>query len=220
MTTVNGDESPSARSARTETTLELIQMGTGVALVGFMWSHVCLVSSVLLGASVMNRLAGFLEDTQLAYWGSPVVVLMFFVHAVLASRKIPFRMAERAEYTERMKELKHWDSITWGAQVVTGMAVLVLGAIHLWVILTDFPILAEKSGLRVHGRYLLLYIPLLLAVEVHASVGLYRAAMKWGSLDRVALHRIGSLLTVFFLALGTATMVALWKLGALTAAAS
>ncbi len=215
MTTISGTVARTAAAgARTETIMEVVQAGTGVALVGFMWSHVVLVSSVLLGSSVMNRLAGFLEETQLAYWGSPVVVLMFFVHAVLASRKIPFRMAERAAYTERVAELKHWDSITWGAQVVTGMMVLVLGAIHLWAILTDFPILAEKSGARVHGRYLLLYIPLLLAVEIHASVGLYRAAMKWGSLDRAALHRLGGLLTVFFLALGTATLVALWRLGA------
>ncbi len=218
MTTVSGDAIagtvPPARAARTETILELVQAGTGVALVGFMWSHVVLVSSVLLGAPVMDRLAGFLEDTRLAFWGSPVVVLMFFVHAVLASRKIPFRIAERAAYSDRMRELKHWDSVTWGAQVVTGMAVLVLGAVHLWAILTDFPILAGKSAARVHGRYLLLYIPLLLAVEVHASVGLYRAAMKWGSLDRAALHRVGALLTVFFLALGTATLVALWRLGA------
>lgn len=202
-----------AGRARQETVLELAQAGSGLALVGFMWSHVVLVSSVLLGPPVMNRLAGFLEDTHLAYWGSPVIVALFFVHAVLASRKIPFRMAEREAFRERAGSLRHWDSITWAAQVATGMGILVLGAIHLWVMLTNFPILAAKSGARVHGVYVLLYLPLLLMVEIHASVGLYRALMKWGNVSRRGLHRIGLALTFAFLALGGATLATLWRLG-------
>ena len=202
------------RNPVSETWMELAQVGSGVALVVFMWSHVMLVSSVLLGAETMNRLAAFLEDTKMAYLGSPIIVLLFLVHAVLAARKIPFQYAERKIAAERLKELAHWDSITWGVQVVTGMAILVLGTVHLWVILTDFPIRAEKSGARVHGVYLWFYLPLLLAIELHASVGLYRAVVKWGWVPRGTAHRMATLMTVFFLGLGSLTLYTLWRVGA------
>jgi len=193
--------------------MELIQMASGVALVGFMWTHVCLVSSVLLGAPVMDRLAGFLEDTRLAYLGAPFVVLLFLLHAVLAARKIPFQIEERRSVMKVAGSLRHRDTFSWMAQVITGMAVLVLGAIHLWVILSGFPIQAAKSAARVHGVYVWFYAPLLLAVEVHMSVGLYRAAIKWGWVPRDAMHRLTTLTTIFFLALGSATLLALWRLG-------
>lgn len=203
-----------AAAGRREAVLEVLQVASGVALVGFMWSHVVLVSSVLLGAPVMDRLARFLEDTRLAQFGSPVVVLLFFLHATLAARKIPAQAAERRAALERMAALRHWDSITWMVQVVTGMAILVLGAVHFWVILTDFPIEALKSAGRVRHVYLFMYLPLLLFVELHASVGLYRAAIKWGFVPRGPMKRLEALLTVFFLALGGLTLAALYRLGA------
>ena len=45
------------------------------------------------------------------------------------------------------------------------------------------------------------------------SVGLYRAAIKWGWVPREAMHRLTTLTTVFFLSLGAATLLALWRLG-------
>ncbi len=198
---------------RLEARMELVQVASGIALVGFMWTHVVLVSSVLLGAPVMDRLAGFLEDTRLAYLGAPVIVLLFLLHAVLAARKIPFQLEERRAVAAVAGSLRHRDTFSWMAQVVTGLAVLVLGAIHLWVILSGFPIQAAKSAARVHGIYAWFYAPLLLAVEVHMSVGLYRAAVKWGWVPRAAMHRLTALTTVFFLALGAATLLSLWRLG-------
>ena len=96
---VSGIAAPGAAVAagRRETLLELLQVGSGVALVFFMWSHVVLVSSVLLGGGAMDALAKFLEDTRLAYLGAPFIVLLFFLHAILAARKIPFRLDERLQ---------------------------------------------------------------------------------------------------------------------------
>ena len=54
-----------------------------------------------------------------------------------------------------------------------------------------------------------LYILLLLAVELHGGIGLYRLAVKWGWLEgedpnrtRRLLTRLKWAITVFFLALG------------------
>lgn len=207
--------SEAARRARRETLMEVVQVGTGVALVAFMWTHVMLVSSVLLGAATMDQVAHLMEITWGAFIVPPVVTVMILVHAVLAARKIPFRLDERAPGIERTAAFMHGDSVTWWIQVVTGMTILVLGITHIWVVVTTYPITAVKSGVRVHGPYLWFYIPLLLGVELHASVGLYRAVIKWGWVPRPLMKRAELIMTLFFLALGSVTLAALWKLGGL-----
>ncbi|MFP4515902.1 MAG: succinate dehydrogenase/fumarate reductase cytochrome b subunit, partial [Desulfovibrionales bacterium] len=53
--------------------------------------------------------------------------------------------------------------------------------IHMWVVLTDLPIMAAKSAARVqNGWWLLFYLILLPMVELHVSVGFYRIGVKWG----------------------------------------
>ena len=46
--------------------LDWLQMLSGAGLILFMWSHMILVSSVILGAGVMNALVEFLEKTYMA----------------------------------------------------------------------------------------------------------------------------------------------------------
>ena len=65
-----------------------------------------------------------------------------------------------------------------------------------------------------------LYLVLLFAVEIHAALGMYRLAVKWGIFDgkdpvatRKRLKRAKTLLTVFFLALGLASFAAYMKIG-------
>jgi fumarate reductase subunit C len=65
-----------------------------------------------------------------------------------------------------------------------------------------------------------LYLLLLFAVEVHGGVGLYRLAVKWGwfagvnpDTTRKRLKVLKWVLTVFFLALGLATLAAYVKIG-------
>ena len=65
-----------------------------------------------------------------------------------------------------------------------------------------------------------LYIFLLLAVEFHGTIGLYRLCVKWGWFDganpkatRKALKKIKWALTVFFLVLGFASLAAYMKIG-------
>ena len=70
------------------------------------------------------------------------------------------------------------------------------------------------------GNFWPLYLILLFAVELHATIGLYRLALKWGWLPsadseagRRRLVRIKWALTAFFLVLGLASLAAYIKLG-------
>ena len=65
-----------------------------------------------------------------------------------------------------------------------------------------------------------LYILLLLAVELHGGIGLYRLAVKWGwftggdaDVTRRRLKRLKWAITAFFLVLGLATLAAYMRIG-------
>jgi fumarate reductase subunit C len=70
------------------------------------------------------------------------------------------------------------------------------------------------------GRWWPLYLVLLFAVELHAGVGIYRLAIKWGwfadrhgNMNRRRLTRIKWALTAFFLTLGLLTLAAYMRIG-------
>ena len=65
-----------------------------------------------------------------------------------------------------------------------------------------------------------LYLVLLFAVELHAGIGLYRLAVKWGwftgktpDVTRRRLMRLKWALTAFFIVLGLATLAAYVRIG-------
>ena len=65
-----------------------------------------------------------------------------------------------------------------------------------------------------------LFLILLFAVELHASIGMYRLAVKWGFFvgpdphaRRRQLQRVKSVLSAFFLILGILSWVAYVKIG-------
>jgi fumarate reductase subunit C len=141
-------------------------MLTGVGLIMFMWSHMVLVASVILGAGVMNSLARFLEDTYMAQVGGPIVGCMFLLHFILAARKVPFRVEQQTAIWKLSRQLRHTDTYLWLVQASTAMIILIMGSIHMWTVLTDLPITAVKSAARVQGGFwLVFYLILLPMVE-------------------------------------------------------
>jgi fumarate reductase subunit C len=121
-----------------------------------------------------------------------------------------------------MKLMRHEDTTLWYWQVLTGFALFFLAAPHLFQMLTQPGMIGPfESSDRVWSyRWWPLYIALLLAVEIHGGVGLYRLAVKWGLLagpnaasTRKRLKTAKWALTVFFLALGAATLAAYVKIG-------
>jgi fumarate reductase subunit C len=196
---------------RTSAYLDWLQMLTGAGLVLFMWSHMLLVASVNLGPEVMNTLAEFLEATYMAQTGGPLVGLVFLLHFVLAARKVPFRVEQQTTIWKLSRQLKHTDTYLWLVQAATAMAILIMGAIHMWTVLTDLPITAAKSAARIQGGFwLVFYLILLPLVELHVGIGFYRIAVKWGfarRADRKKYKRFEAYLTAVFIGIGLITLV-------------
>ena len=191
--------------------LDWLQMLTGAGLILFMWSHMMLVASVNLGTEVMNKLAYFFEATYMAQVGGPLIGLTFLVHFVLAARKIPYRTREQSTMWKHSKMLRHKDTWLWVVQAVTAMIILILGAIHMWTVLTDLPITAEKSAARIQGGFwLVLYLILLPMVELHVGIGFYRIGVKWGVIKRKTrkgFEGFENILTAIFILIGLITLV-------------
>lgn len=207
--------------ARRELYCELLSGASGVVLALFMWGHMVLVGSILTGERGFDWLAGWLEDYYIAQPTVIIIFLVFLLHAALASRKIPSQLTERRRMRQLGQDLPHAESLLWIWQVRTGMLILVLGSFHLILLGIDVltPLFGERAGIeaatsvaRVRGGLWILYAVLLIAVEFHASVGLYRVAIKWGAgvaLSRRVLRGLERLLLWFFLGLGVVVLLVL-----------
>lgn len=215
---------------------EILSGASGLLLALFMWGHMVLVGSILTGRRGFDWLATMLEDYFIAQPTVVIIFGLFVLHAALASRKIPAQLAERKRMVQLGRDLAHVSHATGGArsalqphvesllwiwQVRSGMLILVLGSFHIILLGIDVltPLFGERPGIeaattvaRVRGGLWIMYAVLLLAVEFHASVGLYRLAVKWGSgllLSRRTLHLIERIMLWFFLALGIVVLLVL-----------
>ncbi|NNF41343.1 MAG: hypothetical protein HKN64_08170 [Woeseiaceae bacterium] len=218
---------------------EIVSGASGLLLALFMWGHVVLVGSILTGERGFDWMATMLEDYYIAQPTVFVIFTLFLVHAVFASRKIPAQLRERkkllrlakglsrsgrekvASRTEHSPFRPHVESMLWIWQVRTGMIILVLGSFHLVLLGLDVltPLFGDIAGIeaatslaRVGAGLWLPYAVLLLCVEFHASVGLYRLAVKWGAdlwLSRQTLHRLEQLIFWVVLGIGGLTLVVL-----------
>jgi fumarate reductase subunit C len=208
------DEYPSRSSAY----LDWLQMLTGVSLILFMWAHMILVSSVIIGPGVMNAIAHFFEATYMAQLGGPVIGLLFLFHFFLAARKIPFKTAEQRAIWNHASRMDHSDTWLWLVQVVSAMIILVMGVAHMWVVLSDLPITAVKSAARIQtGFWLGFYLVLLPLVELHVGIGFYRIGVKWGFIKRAGrkgFKKSENILTATFVVIGLLTLLRFWFLKA------
>lgn len=214
--------------ASRQLTYELLSGGSGLVLALFMWGHMVLVGSILTGERGFNWLAGMLEDYYIAQPTVLAIFTLFLVHAVLAGRKIPAQLAQRRQMIKLGRDLKassgfdpHVESLLWIWQVRTGMLILVLGSFHVILLGMDTltPLFGERLGIeavtsaaRVRAGLWLPYAILLVCVEFHAGVGLYRLAIKWGAgtlLARKTLRILEHLLLWFFLGLGAVVLLVL-----------
>jgi fumarate reductase subunit C len=118
--------------------------------------------------------------------------------------------------------LQHGDTNLWMVQAFTGFAMFFLGSVHLYILMTN----ADKIGPFASSDRMWsdgmwpLYLLLLIAVELHGSIGLYRLCMKWGWCNgedaraaRKRLKKIKWAITAFFLTLGLLTLAAYVKIG-------
>lgn len=171
------------RNPKTELYYDLIELFTGITLVIFLWMHTVFVSTILLGNEVFNALSEGLDRYYLSYIGIPFIIIIFITHILTAGRRIPTRYQEQKIILRHARMINGTDTWIWIFQVITGMAILALTSIHLWVIITGWPIEAETSIDRLNAFWWF-YLVLLLLSQYHAGFGIYRQFVKWGWLPR------------------------------------
>jgi fumarate reductase subunit C len=187
--------------------MELCELGTGLLLLGFLQFHLLAVSSIIFGAAAFNRDSARMDEYYISYVGIPLVILAILAHGLLAMRKAPWKFQEMRVYLQHSRRLAHLDTWAWGVQIVTGLIILVLAAIHVWSVLLTWPIEAASSAVRIQGGYFSSFVLLLLAGEIHAMVGLYRILVKWGWFHRKKFTPYLVYATIGFVGLGIVTLL-------------
>ncbi|MCE9685960.1 fumarate reductase cytochrome b subunit [Shewanella sp. AS16] len=204
--------------------LDVCQSLSGVLLAVFLWTHLLLVSSILLGGEAMAWVARTMELSFLSADGQgyPWVVSLIaigvaglaLVHAVPALQKMPLTLRQHAALRTQMHSIDHGDTRLWYWQALTGGVILLLLPVHLWLIgSAPETIGPQGSGHRIWAQGVwLLYLPLLLAVELHAAIGIYRVVLKWGAArglnTRIRLKKLKTLVSLLFIAIGLASLLA------------
>lgn len=218
------------KKSRLPAKLDYVQSVTGGVLALFMWGHMLMVSSILVSKDFMYTITKLLEGSFIFEGGNPLVVTIFafiifaifIVHAAMGMRKLPSNFKQYQVMRAHTKSLKHDDTKLWFIQAFTGFVMFFLGSVHLYIIMTNSADIGPyASADRVWSEWMWpLYILLLLAVEFHGTIGLYRLCVKWGWFDgkdpkatRVRLKKLKWALTGFFLILGFASLLAYMKIG-------
>lgn len=210
--------------------MDILQSLSGLLLVLFVWSHMFFESSILLGRDAMYSVTKMFEGEPL--FGRPypalvsavaaVVFLLVLVHAVLALRKFPGSYRQYRQFHQHMGALRHADTTLWYMQVVTGFCLFFLVFTHLTIVIVQPENIGPyASSDRIwSGRFWILYALLLVAVHLHAGVGFYRLAMKWSpptgknsTVTRARLKVTMWCIVVFFLCLGTASLLTYMNIG-------
>lgn len=218
------------KKSRVPAKLDYIQSATGLILGLFMWGHMFMVASILVSKDFMYAVTKFFEASFIFEGGNPLLVsilalvifIIFITHAAMGMRKLPGNFKQYQVMKAHANNMGHEDTKLWFTQAFTGFAMFFLGSIHLYIIMTNSDAIGPyASADRVWSEWMWpLYILLLLAVELHGTIGLYRLCVKWGWFDgndpkaaRAKLKKIKKILTVFFLVLGFATLAAYMKIG-------
>jgi fumarate reductase subunit C len=218
------------RKSRWPARMDLAQSASGLLLGLFMWGHMFFVSSILVSEDFMWKITRMFEGYY--FFGKPYpiivsfvvagIIVLFVLHAFLALRKFPANYRQYRTFAAHRSLLRHGDTTLWWIQVFTGFSLFFLASPHLFQMLVHPDLIGpyESSDRVWTGGWWPLYLALLLAVELHGGIGLYRVAVKWGWLegdDAMASRRRLTMakwaLTAFFLVLGLVTLAAYMKIG-------
>ena len=218
------------RKSRIPAKLDFLQSVSGLFLAVFMIFHMLFVSTILISKDFMLSVTKMFELNFLIEGGTAIPVFIsiaivfavFIFHAFLAMRKFPINYREFLRLRTHSKLMKHADTNLWIIQATTGFALFFFGSIHLYTMLINPANIGPfASADRVYSDFMWpLYIVLLIAVEFHGAIGLYRLSVKWGwfegkdaKLGRKRLKKAKMILTAVMLTLGVMTLVAYMKIG-------
>lgn len=218
------------KKSRIPAKLDFYQSLTGLILAVFIKFHLIFVSSILISKEFMHSVDKFLAGGILIEGGHPLFVsatafvlfIIIVIHALLAVRKFPNSYRQYRNFNSHCEMFPHNDTKLWGIQIGTGFILFFFASIHL------YQMMAEPSNI---GPYLSsdriwsdnawgMYLILLTSVVLHATIGLYRLAVKWGWLEgknhkqsRAKLQKIRNRVITFYLILGFLSLGAYMKIG-------
>ncbi len=223
-------KSVEGKKSRMPAKLDYWQSATGLFLALFMWGHMFFVSSILISKDFMYSVTKMFEGVAFIKGGNPflvsiavaIVITVIVIHAALAMRKFPANYRQYQAIRTHMKMMKHEDTTLWFIQAFTGFAMFFLASAHVFIMLTRPETIGPygSADRMISGWMWPIYLLLLLAVEFHGSIGLYRLCVKWGwfegsdaKVTRAKLKKVKWAITIFFLVLGLATLAAYMKIG-------
>lgn len=210
--------------------LDLLQSVSGLFLAVFVIFHMLFVSTILISKDFMLSVTKMFELNFLVEGGTAIPVFVtvaivfaiFILHAFLALRKFPISYRKFLRIRTHSELMQHSDTKLWIVQITTGFALFFFGSIHLYIMLTNPANIGPyASADRIYSDFMWpLYIVLLIAVEFHGAIGLYRLSLKWGWFEgddakksRKKLKKAKMILTAVMLTLGVMTLVAYMKIG-------
>ena len=218
------------KKSRVPAKLDYIQSASGLFLGLFMWGHMFFVSTILISKDFMYTITKMFEGSMFFKEPQPWIVsaivffvfVVFIVHAMLGMRKLPITFRQYQAYKTHAGMMKHDDTTMWFTQAFTGFAMFFLGSAHLLMMMVQADTIGPYgSSTRMYSDVMWpFYLLLLLAVEFHGGIGLYRLCVKWGWFEgenakesRKKLKQAKWAVTAFFLALGLLTLAAYVKYG-------
>ncbi len=208
-------------SARADT----VQSATGILLGFFLLAHLHFESTILLGKEVFYHVVQFLEGGMFTSSGhgmpiltqffSGFILLVVILHAATALRRFPTQLGQWRVLRHNMQVIQHKDTNLWFWQMLTGFALFFLAPVHIFAMIMNPEIGPNLSAERVyHDNAWLLYALLLPAVVVHAILGLYRVAVKWGvTANRDGLLKVAKVLIVYLMIIGLLSLVSYLFIG-------
>ena len=178
----------------------------------------------------MKSVETFLAGGLFIKGGSPkilvlstvVVFTIIVIHAALALRKFPNSYRQYRNFRSHTLMFPHDDTKLWHVQMVTGFILFFIGAMHVYNMAIDADWMGPyASADRIFSNNIwILYIILLISVELHATIGLYRLVVKWGWFEgddyrksRIRYKKIRNGIIAFYLILGIASLATYMKIG-------
>ena len=224
------DKQPDGKKSKIPAKLDFYQSLTGLILAIFIKFHLIFVSSILISEDFMHKVDKILSGSLIVKGGDPgfivgsalVIFIVIFFHALLAIRKFPNSYRQFRNFTSHTQMYPHGDTKLWGVQITTGFLLTFFGSFLL------YQMVSEPSNI---GPYLssdriwtdsawIMYIILLITVELHATIGLYRLAIKWGWFNgktykatREKLKKIRNFIIIFYILLGILSLATYMKIG-------
>jgi fumarate reductase subunit C len=224
------DKKVDGKKSKIPAKLDFYQSLTGVILAIFIKFHLIFVSSILISKDFMHHVDKILSGSFLIKGGDPAFVtgfalfifIVLIVHAILAVRKFPNSYRQYRNFTSHTMMYPHNDTKLWGVQIITGFILFFFASMHLYQMMSEPANIGPfLSSDRIWSdNAWVMYIILLIAVELHATIGLYRLAVKWGwfqaktyKATRQRLKLARNIIIIFYLILGTLSLSAYMKIG-------